>query len=766
MSRSSLTGSALLPEQWTQLQNHECKYLKAGAACCHTLQALLEALEALLPQQLQAIPTDTVASGLWAMSRLQLQPSSEAIRAVGQYLLQQPQQLEDPQQETSSSAASAASIGSWPNDSSKSKSRLATCSSRTFGGLCYSLNFYMLREHGFWAAAAAAGLQHLQTLKPAGISNLLQGLAASGWADPETQPQTAAAAAAGLLTGSAQAADTIAAAVSTAPCYILESSSNMDSSGEDTAGAQGQQAAVAALLQAVEQLLLSQPQRLQQWRMRDISQMCQAYALMGYNCTLLFATVANHLLGLDPAGSSRTASQPVPRQQQQQWNVQHHGWNVDSALRHAKGQGPQRLADCRPGDAAGLAWAYVAAFCPNKVLLQELAAVIAARAGQLHAADCCRLLWAYATAGVVDGPMLAAVTAATAEEMHGVLPRTAAGSVWSLAQMRFEAPAFMEAALDRLAVCLEATAAEQHSSSSGSAGSGEQAGAVAAGLAASFHSGSGSRLNTSTGAQAGRAGAAELAYKPSVLQQLLSSSSPALLSGGPEATSTPSGELSMLSMMHRWQRSSRQQRQQQLTQDSTEQQQQAGQQEKEKEGVLKTQLQQQYSSIQADQGRSVQQLQQQEQQDWRGQAYVAGDIVQCSHRDVAQAVYACGRLRHYNGSLFRVLRGKFKSMLPWFSDSQLVEVLWGFAQLHLYDAANMEAAAAEVSTGLPALHTAVVAGGGPVTARLYFARTCLLDVNLCWQLVVPQLCSRLSNLNMRSFNDAFFKPDTLPTARL
>jgi hypothetical protein len=64
---------------------------------------------------------------------------------------------------------------------------------------------------------------------------------------------------------------------------------------------------------------------------------------------------------------------------------------------------------------------------------------------------------------------------------------------------------------------------------------------------------------------------------------------------------------------------------------------------------------------------------------------------------VAQAVYACGRLQHYNGAFFRVLRGKLPGLLQGFSDVQLVEVLWGLAQLNLYDGANMEAAAAEVS---------------------------------------------------------------------
>ena len=67
---------------------------------------------------------------------------------------------------------------------------------------------------------------------------------------------------------------------------------------------------------------------------------------------------------------------------------------------HDKGRGPARLTECRAGDAVGLAWAYVHSFCPNQMLLQELAGVLTQRAGQLHAADVSRLLWAYATAEV------------------------------------------------------------------------------------------------------------------------------------------------------------------------------------------------------------------------------------------------------------------------------------------------------------------------------------------------------------------------------
>jgi hypothetical protein len=67
---------------------------------------------------------------------------------------------------------------------------------------------------------------------------------------------------------------------------------------------------------------------------------------------------------------------------------------------HDKGRGPSRLAECSVSDAVGIAWGFVHAFCPQQLLLHELAGVLAARAGQLHAADVSRLLWAYATAEV------------------------------------------------------------------------------------------------------------------------------------------------------------------------------------------------------------------------------------------------------------------------------------------------------------------------------------------------------------------------------
>jgi hypothetical protein len=732
------------------------------------LQALLEALEPQLQLQLPRIPTDTLASGLWAMSRLQLQPSADTIAAVAAHL-----QLPPDQQGTgggaeaghTNSSSSSSNVGRSNHRaySSSSNSRLALCSARTFGGLCYSLNFFMLRDLGFWAAAAAAGRQHLAELKPTGISNLLQGLAASGWlvdpapiAEQQQQQQQPPG-------GLEQAASTEAAAAAGWSVDAFGSSGPSSTAATDvrdhkapagpSAVAHEQQTAVTALLQAVEQLILAQPHQLQRWRMRDISQMCQAYALMGYNCSPLFAVVANHLLEYGPGSSSSSSSgggfrasnsstsrgsssatypsgypgqdQRLHRpqqQQQQQWSMQasvltaaSNGYGSSSSSQYADRRGPRRLAECRPSDAAGLVWAYVAAFCPHRLLLQELAPVLAACAGQLHAADCCRLLWAYSTAGVADARMLAAVTAATAEEMHGVLPRTAAGAIWSLAQMRFEAPAFMEAALDRLAVCLEATPVDIPGSSTSSSKSGSSSGTPAS--VTQQHA---SPPSASAGSAAARidstnSSGSSAADRPSVLQQLLQGSSAALLSGGPEARSTPAGELSMLGMMHRRRRirsSSSQQQQQQHSADSLQQQQQrnaansgngskvhstssaaAAGVDEYCDDLMLQEEQQQWQQLS-----DLDEEQQQQQQRVRV-PHMAGEPVHCSHRDVAQAVYACGRLQHYNGAFFRVLRSKLPGLLPGFSDVQLVEVLWGLAQLNLYDGPNMEAAAAEVGFG-------------------------------------------------------------------
>lgn len=319
--------------------------------------------------------------------------------------------------------------------------------------------------------------------------------------------------------------------------------------------------------------------------------------------------------------------------------------------------------------------------------------MIAACAGELHAADCCRLLWAYSTADVVDTRMLAAVTGATAPEMYGVLPRTAAGAVWSLAQMRFEAPFFMEEALDRLAVCLEATPVALPGK--GVCGGNGRQGAVAKGATAAASS-TATKYSSSSGT----------ADRPSVLQQLLQGpAAAALLSGGPEASSTPAGELSMLAMMHRRRRihgssSSKQQQQWDGQEQDNKQQQQRSQQLYESgngNSSSSTFPPDGDDTLQEEQQRwqQLSELDEQQQQRQR-MPYLPSEVVHCSHRDVAQAVYACGRLKHYNGAFFRVLRGKLPGLLPGFSDVQLVEVLWGLAQLNLCDAANMEAAAAEV----------------------------------------------------------------------
>lgn len=73
--------------------------------------------------------------------------------------------------------------------------------------------------------------------------------------------------------------------------------------------------------------------------------------------------------------------------------------------------------------------------------------------------------------------------------------------------------------------------------------------------------------------------------------------------------------------------------------------------------------------------------------------------VQVTHMDIAEAVWAAGRLQHYNAAFSRALRPRFVGLLSGFSDRQLVSVLWGLARLGLYDGCNMDAAADEVRQG-------------------------------------------------------------------
>eukprot|EP00775_Hariotina_reticulata_P009876 gene9876-10034_t len=92
--------------------------------------------------------------------------------------------------------------------------------------------------------------------------------------------------------------------------------------------------------------------------------------------------------------------------------------------------------------------------------------------------------------------------------------------------MGFEAPGFMEAALDRLADCLQATPLSAAASSSSHKVTAGQAGAGNATPSAEL---------TATEAS-------------SILQQLFQSPSAVVLSGGPEGSHGPSGELSRLSL--------------------------------------------------------------------------------------------------------------------------------------------------------------------------------------------------------------------------
>src|SRR3712207_3120132 len=93
-----------------------------------------------------------------------------------------------------------------------------------------------------------------------------------------------------------------------------------------------------------------------------------------------------------------------------------------------------------------------------------------------------------------------------------------AGAVWCLAQMRFEAPAFMEAAMDRLAACLDATPRDSSERTASGLTAGT-ANASRAGLtpapADNMHRPAASAAASSASSIIGEA--------PSVLQQLYSS---------------------------------------------------------------------------------------------------------------------------------------------------------------------------------------------------------------------------------------------------
>jgi hypothetical protein len=317
------------------------------------------------------------------------------------------------------------------------------------------------------------------------------------------------------------------------------------------------------------------------------------------------------------------------------------------------------------------------------MLLHELALVLRKRVQQLHAADVSRLLWAYATAGVSDARMLSAVTGATCEEVHSVLPRTAAGAVWALGRLQHQAPAFMEAALDRLAACMEASLPlPERAPPAAGAGAGVQPPSM---LQQLYQQPPAAWLDVPPANDA--AEDAAVAAASSRLQQqmgqqlsdvelaLLASSDAdergrALRAGSDHSTSAPAEQASWLhkQLFPGFEVSSS------STEAGTEQ-----------------PLQQQ---------QALQALQAQQQQ---------GRSLVVTHSDIAQAAWAAGRLRHYSMAFFVALRPRFVCLLPGFTDSQLVQVLWGLARLNLHHAPNMDAAAQELARRAPRLSGPLVA---------------------------------------------------------
>jgi hypothetical protein len=609
--------------------------------CLHA-QALLEALEArsALPGELDRVPLNVAAEGLWAITRLQLQPSTALVQRLAAWL------LEDPNSGGGSSAGGGG--------------RLLASDARALGSIVYAMNFLQLRQQQFWAVAAAAALPLLGSLRPAALANLLVGAAASGWrVTPRVHAPPATA-------GNPQAQPACAPSV-------------------------------ALLLQRVETALTAEPRTLCSWRIRDIAGLAQAYSLTGHRSPQLFAAIAAHLLGDVPPGSrapprgsslqapagvaaaaaaaerqsrNTTSSRGLPPWLQQQ--------QAAAAARAAAGPSLRpRLADARATDAVGLAWAFVESFCPHRLLLSELAALLAARSAQLHAADAGRLLWAYAVARVREPRMLAAVTAATASEMHAVLPRTAAAALWALAALRFHAPAFTEGALECLATALDADSAAAGAVGGTAVGGG---GAAAAGKE------DGSTKSCPGGAGSSSSSSSSSNKSPSVLQQLLHAPPPMLLDTGAEgAAAGRNSELAALSSLEQ-QPSDRASLSSwdmlhgpfAMSGDGSG----AGAQQQQQVQQEQQQVQQQH--VQQQQQHHNQQQQQQEHQ------------YMCSHRDVVQAAHAAGRLRHHNAAFATALERSLPRLVPGCTDTQLVQLLWAAAACGRYNAASVRVLVAEV----------------------------------------------------------------------
>ena len=307
---------------------------------------------------------------------------------------------------TTSTTTSSSSQQQQQQHGPYSYSRLQLASPRDLGGAAYAFDFFKFNNPAFWAAAAEAALPELPGLRPNHVVTLLTGAAHSS---VEAARARLAAAASARRSGGGNGNASLArgpGALAAAPAAAAP--------------------AVAELFAAAERLLLDEPRRLAAFRTRDLAGLLAAFATAGRPAPALFAAATRQLLLDDGTG--------------------------------------RRLAAMRGRDAALAAWACAHALCADRRLMAALARVLRRRAATLAPHHAALALWAYAatTAGAGTGPvtvdaaMLRALAAAAAGRMHAVRAPVAASVAWSLGRLRFDAPALMEGALDRVAAAMEA----------------------------------------------------------------------------------------------------------------------------------------------------------------------------------------------------------------------------------------------------------------------------------------------------------------------
>ncbi len=308
---------------------------------------------------------------------------------------------------------------------------------------------------------------------------------------------------------------------------------------------------------------------------------------------------------------------------------------ISNHLLHNKGQ---LLLGCRATDLVSIAWAYTHMGHTSHKLLATIARTLPARALRLEPPDASRVLWAYAVAGQVHRRMLTAVTEAVEGRMHLATPRVAASAVWSLAKLSFPAPAFVEAALDLIASCMEGAGGGWHGSQQQEC------------LQPWEHEGQRQQPQE---------------WQQPQQQQGGLHDAPSISDGALRSNSSSNGANMV----------------QQALPGSTS-------------GLVKASRQSSGTNSNGSGGNNssngtsiLQQL------------YTGPPPSQhtASPRDVEQAVWAAGRLKHFNGALVAAVKRRLPALLPGMSDVGVVNVLWGFARLGYYSAAIVDPLCLEVS---------------------------------------------------------------------